>query len=94
MEHMVENPLEAPKVFENINYDDKDWDDIPVPSNWELHGYGKLVYTNIIYLFKREGAESHFEMEIEKGQIELNVPYMPRIKVNQEIYIMEIAYKK
>ena len=29
----------------------KDWKDIPVPSNWELQGYGQPIYSNIIYPF-------------------------------------------
>ncbi|HEU5486066.1 MAG TPA: beta-galactosidase, partial [Microlunatus sp.] len=34
--------------------DDDDWDEIPVPSHWVLHGdgtYGKPIYTNVIYPF-------------------------------------------
>lgn len=30
----------------------KDWDNIEVPSNWELKGYGTAIYTNIVYPFK------------------------------------------
>lgn len=30
---------------ENID----NWDSIPVPSNWQLHGYDKPMYTNINY---------------------------------------------
>ncbi|MDN6900541.1 beta-galactosidase [Oenococcus sicerae] len=35
----VENDLESAKK-------------IPVPANWQLHGYGKPVYTNVAYPFK------------------------------------------
>jgi len=28
-------------------YRDTDWDTIPVPSNWQLQGYGQPIYTNI-----------------------------------------------
>jgi beta-galactosidase len=75
--NLAESPLKALEGFEKVNYDDSLWDEIPVPSNWELHGYGKPVYTNILYPFKREGAESHFEIEIAKEQVELNAPYVP-----------------
>ncbi|HHV11503.1 MAG TPA: DUF4981 domain-containing protein [Clostridiales bacterium] len=74
---IADSPLEAPEGFEAVGYDDSDWDLIPVPSNWELQGYGKPVYTNILYPFEREGADSHFEIEIAKDQVELNVPYVP-----------------
>lgn len=74
---LSESPLKVPEGFQNVNYEDKDWDMVSVPSNWELHGYGKPVYTNILYPFEREGADSHFELEIAKGQVELNAPFVP-----------------
>jgi beta-galactosidase len=75
--NLVESPFEAPVGFETLNYDDSAWENIAVPSNWELHGYGKPVYTNILYPFKREGADSRFELELAKGQVELNAPFVP-----------------
>jgi len=74
---LYENPLEVMEGFETTNYKDSDWDLIPVPSNWELHGYAKPTYTNVIYPFKREGANSHFEIEVAEGLVELNAPYVP-----------------
>ena len=74
---MVTSPLLVQKDFYTMDFDDSDWSDIPVPSNWELHGYGKPIYTNITYPFKREGAHSHFEIEIAEGQIELDAPNIP-----------------
>ena len=74
---LFENPLKVSEGFENVDYEDVDWDFIPVPSNWELHGYGKPVYTNILYPFEKEGVNSHYELEIAKGQMELNAPYIP-----------------
>lgn len=74
---MAESPLKVPSGFEQVNYDDTNWDTIPVPSNWELHGYGKPVYTNITYPFERKWANSHFELEIAEGNVELNAPYVP-----------------
>ena len=32
-------------------FDDTRWDDLPVPSMWQMNGYGKPAYTNIIYPF-------------------------------------------
>ena len=31
------------------SFDSSDWDDIEVPSHWELQGYGVPVYSNVIY---------------------------------------------
>ncbi|MEG2786289.1 MAG: glycoside hydrolase family 2 TIM barrel-domain containing protein [Romboutsia sp.] len=38
-----------PINFYENNYDTEDWNDIKVPSNWQLHGYGIPQYTNVIY---------------------------------------------
>lgn len=44
-------PDDAPAGFEKADYDDSSWTTIAVPSNWELNGYGKPIYTNIKYVF-------------------------------------------
>ena len=31
------------------NYDAGGWDDLPVPSNWQMHGYDRPQYTNVNY---------------------------------------------
>lgn len=47
-------PEEAPKDFHQSGYSARHWDTIPVPANWELHGYGTAIYTNIEYPFDPE----------------------------------------
>lgn len=37
--------------FASQLYDDGDWKTIKVPSNWQLQGYGKPIYTNIKHPF-------------------------------------------
>lgn len=49
--HFAENASEIPKKFYEENYRASKWDDIPVPANWELEGYGTAIYTNIRYPF-------------------------------------------
>lgn len=49
--HYAENPLDAPERFYETNYDVMDWEEIPVPSSWQMHGYGKPAYTNVVYPF-------------------------------------------
>ncbi|WP_370476761.1 glycoside hydrolase family 2 TIM barrel-domain containing protein [Tamlana flava] len=39
--------------FYKVNYDDSTWDEIPVPGNWEMYGYGYPNYTNADYPFDR-----------------------------------------
>ena len=48
----VKSPDERPKDFYKPSYDVAGWDEIPVPSNWEMHGYGTPIYTNITYPFR------------------------------------------
>lgn len=46
--HYDISPFEAP-IWETANV--SSWDDIEVPSSWQLHGYGIPHYTNIDYPF-------------------------------------------
>ncbi len=41
----------APIGFEHPNYSTEHWSQIPVPSNWEMQGYGRPNYTNVKYPF-------------------------------------------
>lgn len=39
--------------FYRTDLNDNKWDDIPVPSNWEIQGFGIPIYTNIVYPFPK-----------------------------------------
>ncbi|HEX8425548.1 glycoside hydrolase family 2 TIM barrel-domain containing protein [Hymenobacter sp.] len=45
----VPRPAEAPTTFFQAGFDDSKWANIPVPSNWELNGFGIPIYTNVAY---------------------------------------------
>jgi beta-galactosidase/beta-glucuronidase len=45
------SPAEAPQGFEVPGFDDSAWDTLPVPSCWQMHGYGYPHYTNVMYPF-------------------------------------------
>jgi beta-galactosidase len=47
-----DKPSERPADFYQHNYDTSDWVDIPVPSNWERHGFGYPIYVNVPYAFE------------------------------------------
>ncbi|MGS2722612.1 glycoside hydrolase family 2 TIM barrel-domain containing protein [Porticoccus sp. GXU_MW_L64] len=47
----TERPADRAKNFWHTNFDVSDWDDIPVPANVELQGYGIPHYVNIDYVF-------------------------------------------
>ncbi|MGQ1910869.1 glycoside hydrolase family 2 TIM barrel-domain containing protein [Marinifilum sp. RC60d5] len=42
---------DRPNDFMKEDFVGKDWNDIEVPSNWELKGFGQPIYSNIIYPF-------------------------------------------
>ncbi len=45
----AEKPADRPAEFYKAGYDVSDWDEIPVPSNWQMHGYGRPIYLNVRY---------------------------------------------
>ncbi|MEV5025620.1 glycoside hydrolase family 2 TIM barrel-domain containing protein [Paenibacillus sp. LPE1-1-1.1] len=71
------SPDEVTNEFYGPEYDVSNWNNLSVPSNWELNGYGKPVYTNIIYPFARKGADSYHEIQLTKDEFVLNPPYVP-----------------
>ena len=44
-------PEDRPASFYKNGYDVSSWDNIDVPSSWEMKGYGTPIYTNITYPF-------------------------------------------
>ncbi|MBM3190862.1 MAG: beta-galactosidase, partial [Chloroflexi bacterium] len=47
-------PDEAPDAFYRPEADVSAWETIPVPGNWELHGHGIPMYTNVQYHFRTD----------------------------------------
>jgi len=47
----VRKPADRPVDFYKPGYDVSGWDEIPVPSNWEIQGYGIPIYVNHQYEF-------------------------------------------
>lgn len=47
----VDRPAASIEGFEQPEFDVAGWKTIPVPSNWEMHGYGVPIYSNIPYPF-------------------------------------------
>lgn len=50
--YWTKQPSERPVDFYKTTYDTSTWDEITVPSNWEMLGYGTPIYTNVNYPFK------------------------------------------
>ncbi|MBR5204835.1 MAG: DUF4981 domain-containing protein [Bacteroidaceae bacterium] len=43
-----------PTDFWKNDFNDKSWDNMPVPGVWELHGYGDPIYVNIGYAWRNQ----------------------------------------
>ena len=52
--HWVSWPQARPVDFYKPAFDVSGWKEIPVPSNWQLLGYGTPYYRNLGYTFKRD----------------------------------------
>lgn len=50
---IVKKPSERPTDFYKVDLDDSNWDEISVPSNWELEGFDIPIYTNVVYPFPK-----------------------------------------
>ncbi|GKX32287.1 hypothetical protein SH1V18_47670 [Vallitalea longa] len=50
--NLVDRPADRPGNFYQDSYNITNWDDIEVPSSWQLKGYDYPIYTNITYPWK------------------------------------------
>lgn len=50
--HWVARAEERPADFFKTDFNDSGWKTIPVPSNWEMQGYGTPIYVSSGYAFK------------------------------------------
>lgn len=60
----VKDPADRPKTFFQENFDAKNWDNIKVPSNWEVEGYGIPIYVNQQYEFSDYKKPIASDMEL------------------------------
>lgn len=51
--HFIRKPADRTKDFYKPGYDVSAWKEIPVPSNWQIQGYGEPIYLNESYPFKK-----------------------------------------
>ncbi|GMP41186.1 hypothetical protein CsSME_00011374 [Camellia sinensis var. sinensis] len=48
---LAQNPTSVPLKFYDSAFEDSTWEILPVPSNWQMHGFDKPIYTNVVYPF-------------------------------------------
>ncbi|CAN6444056.1 unnamed protein product [Victoria cruziana] len=49
--YLATSPTEAPVRFYERTFKDVNWEELPVPSNWQMHGFDRPIYTNTMYPF-------------------------------------------
>jgi len=52
--HWAKDPDARPADFYREDYDVSAWDEITVPGNWQMQGFGKPIYVNMQYPFHRD----------------------------------------
>ncbi|RIJ50849.1 DUF4981 domain-containing protein [Maribellus luteus] len=68
------NPNDRPLDFFELEYNYADWNEIVVPGNWQTQGYGKPIYTNIKYPFRKVPPRVTAEPDEEFTNYELRNP--------------------
>jgi beta-galactosidase len=56
--HFAASPADRPAGFHAPPFDVSAWPTIPVPSNWQMHGYDVPIYTNILYPWPQDPREA------------------------------------
>ncbi|HOU01804.1 MAG: DUF4981 domain-containing protein [Bacteroidales bacterium] len=51
--NLVKSPDQRPSWFFRDDFDTRGWDDIEVPSNWEMKGYDVPIYVNVSYPYEK-----------------------------------------
>ena len=52
--HWSKDPLHRPADFYREDFDSSAWDEITVPGNWQMQGYGIPIYSNWTYPFTKD----------------------------------------
>ncbi|MFA9466830.1 MAG: glycoside hydrolase family 2 TIM barrel-domain containing protein [Velocimicrobium sp.] len=87
--HYAKNYESTIKGFEGENYDCKCWDDIKVPSNIQLEGYDKPMYTNCPYPWEGHEMVEPGEIPVMFNPVGSYVKYLnlPDVWNEQRIFI-------
>nr|WP_321452959.1 glycoside hydrolase family 2 TIM barrel-domain containing protein [uncultured Carboxylicivirga sp.] len=73
----VSDPEKRAVDFTKEDFSAEGWDSIPVPANWELHGFGDPIYVNHQYEFADYKAPISKEITFVDGKIPANPGQVP-----------------
>lgn len=90
----VRKPDERPIDFFETDFDDSNWDDIQVPGNWEVQGFGIPIYVNHQYEFADAKAPVSEEIEFIDNLYPSNPGQIPHDYNPVGSYLREITIEK
>lgn len=75
----VKNSDARPTDFWKLGFNDKGWNDMPVPGVWELNGYGDPIYVNVGYAWRSQFKNNPPQVPVDNNHVgsyrrELTVP--------------------
>ncbi|MCP4725952.1 MAG: DUF4981 domain-containing protein, partial [bacterium] len=71
----VKKPADRPLDFYKTDYDVSGWDEISVPGNWQMSGYGIPIYSNVRYPFPADPPHiPHDNNPVGSYRTEFDVP--------------------
>ncbi len=75
----VANADARPTDFWKLNFNDKAWDNMPVPGIWELNGYGDPIYVNTGFAWRNQFENNPPQVPVEGNHVgsyrrEITVP--------------------
>lgn len=59
----------APTGFWKVDFNDRGWDELPVPGVWELHGYGDPIYVNTGYAWRNQFRSNPPEVPVDGNHV-------------------------
>lgn len=75
----VKNSDARPTDFWKLGFNDKGWNNMPVPGVWELNGYGDPIYVNVGYAWRSQFKNNPPQVPVDNNHVgsyrrELTVP--------------------
>ncbi len=65
----VANADQRPTDFWKVGFNDKGWDEMPVPGIWELNGFGDPLYVNIGYAWRSQFKNNPPEVPVQNNHV-------------------------
>ena len=95
----AESPGEIPSDFFRPGFNDRKWDNIPVPSNWEMQGFGEPLFRNMTTPFPntlpstmRDSLEKVVDGRLPASEMEKRWARYQLSGVSRDPFAVEVPY--